>query len=143
LLLDRFLRESSVPSAFPVRSGWVSSGYGARTDPFNGTTAWHNGIDIAGRLGTEVLSVAAGVVSNIEDQEGLGHLVEVTHDGGFLTRYGHNQEVLVAVGDLVEKGEPIALMGSSGRSTGPHVHLEVFKNGRSVDPASYIQRYTR
>lgn len=143
LLLDRDLHERSLPTAFPVKQGWISSRYGNRTDPFTGVSAWHNGVDIAGVEGTEVLAVGAGVVSRSSFQEGLGYLVEVTHDGGFVTRYGHNKEITVEVGALVNKGDPIAIMGSTGRSTGPHVHLEVFKNGRSVDPASYIRRYTR
>ena len=143
LLLERELYDQSRLSAFPVASGWISSGYGTRVDPFTGFSAWHNGIDIAGTEGMPVLAIGGGVVSNSSYQKGLGYLVEVTHEGGFVTRYGHNKEITAEVGDLVRKGDQIALMGSTGRSTGPHVHLEVFKNGRSVDPSSYIRRYTR
>ena len=127
----------------PVTKGWMSSRYGRRTDPFNGRVAWHQGVDFAGKENADVISVAAGVVTWASERSGYGLMVEVNHGGGFSTRYAHNNENLVKVGDVVKKGQVVALMGSSGRSTGPHVHFEVYKNGRPVDPASYIHRAAR
>ena len=127
----------------PVKKGWMSSRYGRRTDPFNGHIAWHAGVDFAGKMGSDIVSVAAGVVTWSADRYGYGQMVEINHGGGFSTRYAHNSENLVNVGDIVKKGQVIAQMGTSGRSTGPHVHFEVYKNGRSVDPASYIHRTSR
>ena len=130
-------------SGLPVHSGWMSSTFGYRPDPFTGQTAWHNGVDFPGSVGSDVLAVAAGVVTWSEDREGYGLLVEVNHGNGYLTRYAHNSASKVKVGDIVKKGQLLALMGNSGRSTGPHVHFEVYRDGRAVDPASYIQRTYR
>jgi len=121
-------------------SGWLSSNYGNRLDPFTGKRAWHNGVDFAGREGSDIVAVASGVVSWSGERYGYGKMVEVAHGEGVTTRYAHNLENTVKVGDMVRRGEVIALMGNSGRSTGPHVHFEVFKNGRPVDPASYLRR---
>ena len=93
-----------------------------------------------GKLGANVLAVAAGVVTWSGDRYGYGNMVEVNHGNGYITRYAHNSENLVQVGDTVKKGQSVALMGSSGRSTGPHVHFEVLRNGRVVDPAKYVRR---
>jgi murein DD-endopeptidase MepM/ murein hydrolase activator NlpD len=127
----------------PITKGWMSSRYGRRTDPFNGHVAWHSGVDFAGKLDSDVISVAAGVVTWAAERHGYGLMVEVNHGGGFSTRYAHNNQNLVHVGDVVQKGQVIARMGSSGRSTGPHVHFEVYKHGRAVDPATYIHRASR
>ncbi len=121
----------------------MSSRFGRRTDPFNGRVAWHEGVDFAGKLNSDIVSVAAGVVTWSEERSGYGIMVEINHGGGFSTRYAHCSENLVQVGDVVKKGQVIAKMGSSGRSTGPHVHFEVYKHGRAVDPASYIHRAAR
>jgi len=143
LLNNRNLQEQRSLSGLPVARGWISSSYGKRTDPFSGKTAWHQGVDIAGREGANVVASAAGVVTWVGEKPGYGNLVEVSHGDGFVTRYAHNKQNLVAPGDVVRKGEPIALLGSTGRSTGAHVHYEVYKNGRSVDPASYLARTRR
>ena len=143
LLSNRKLEEQSWLSGQPVAKGWISSAYGKRTDPFSGKLAMHDGIDFAGKQGSDVLAVAAGVVTWTGTKSGYGEMVEVSHGDGYVTRYAHNQQNLVAPGDVVRKGEPIALMGSSGRSTGAHVHYEVFKHGRSVDPSSYLRRTRR
>jgi murein DD-endopeptidase MepM/ murein hydrolase activator NlpD len=143
LLVNRRLKEDIFVAGRPIASGWMSSRYGRRTDPFTGKVAWHGGVDFAGKEGTKVVAVAAGVVTWSADRDGYGHLVEINHGGGFTTRYGHNKQNTVKVGDVVKKGQVIALMGSTGRSTGPHVHFEVYKNGRSVDPAAYIHRTLR
>jgi murein DD-endopeptidase MepM/ murein hydrolase activator NlpD len=97
----------------------------------------------AGREGSPVLAVASGVVTFAGYKPAYGNVVEITHDSSLVTLYAHHQEILVETGAIVRKGQPIALMGSSGRATGPHVHFEVYKNGRSVDPASYINRTIR
>ena len=143
LLSHRKLDDEAWLSGRPVAKGWISSQYGKRTDPFSGEMAWHHGIDFAGKEGSDVLAVAAGVVTWTGDKPGYGHLVEVSHGDGFVTRYAHNQRNLVAPGDVVRKGETIALMGNSGRSTGAHVHFEVYKHGRSIDPSSYVRRTRR
>jgi murein DD-endopeptidase MepM/ murein hydrolase activator NlpD len=143
LLTNRKLEEQSWLSGQPVQKGWISSQYGQRTDPFSGKLAMHNGLDFAGVEGSDVIAVAAGVVTWTGSKNGYGQLVEISHDDGYVTRYGHNKENLVQPGDVVRKGETIALMGSSGRSTGAHVHYEVYKHGRPVDPSSYVARTRR
>ena len=143
LLANRNLQEQSWLSGLPVQKGWVSSHYGQRTDPFSGKLAMHNGLDFAGKEGSDVVAVAAGVVTWTGSKTGYGELVEISHDDGYVTRYAHNKENLVRAGDVVRKGEAIALMGSSGRSTGAHVHYEVYKHGRPVDPSSYLRRTRR
>lgn len=143
LLSNRKLEEQSWLSGRPIEKGWISSYYGKRPDPFTGKPAFHHGIDFAGKEGTNVIAVAAGVVSYTGSKSGYGEMVEISHGDGFVTRYSHNRENLVRPGDVVRKGQPIALMGSTGRSTGAHVHYEVYKHGRSVDPSSYVQRTRR
>ena len=143
LLTDRKLADESWLSGRPIEKGWISSHYGKRTDPFTGKLAMHNGIDFAGREGSNVVAVAAGVVTASGQRSGYGYMVEVSHGDGFVTRYSHNKQNLVQPGEVVRKGQPIALMGSTGRSTGAHVHYEVYKHGRSVDPSSYVARTRR
>jgi len=138
LLMDRSLHERIMPSGRPVRNGWVSSGYGMRTDPFTGKKEFHEGIDFAGKEGSRVLAVADGIVSWAGWRKGYGRMVEITHGNGYATRYAHNEKLLVSVGETVKKGQTIALMGSTGRSTGPHVHFEVVHNDREVNPAKYV-----
>lgn len=138
VILSRSLTEAVRPDGRPVLEGYISSYFGGRTDPFDGHEAHHMGVDIAGQAGTEVLSVATGVVTRAGPASGYGNLVEINHGGGYATRYGHAQDVLVAVGDTVTRGQPVATMGSTGRSTGPHVHFEVLRNGRQIDPLSFI-----
>ena len=143
LLSSEQLRVESTPAGRPIRSGWQSSSFGSRIDPISGQRAWHTGADFAGRKGSDILAVASGVVSWSGVKAGYGTMIEVSHGDGLSTRYAHNQENLATLGDLVRRGDVIALMGSSGRSTGPHVHFEVFKHGRAVDPASYVRRTHR
>ncbi len=139
LLLNRELQDEVFPQGRPIKRGWISSYFGYRTDPFNGRIAHHDGIDLAGEMGSDVIAVAAGVVTWAGNRYGYGRLVEINHGNGYVTRYGHNQKINVKVGQTVKKGEVIAQMGSSGRSTGPHVHFEVIKNNRVVDPMKYIR----
>lgn len=143
LVSNRQLDEASAIAGRPIRKGWLSSPYGRRNDPFTGRVSHHNGVDFAGAEGSEVVSVAAGVVTWAGTRSGYGKLIEISHGDGHVTRYGHNKVHLVRQGEVVEKGQVIALMGSTGRSTGPHVHFEVHVNGRAVDPARYIQRASR
>lgn len=134
------LRSEAYVRGRPVKWGWLSSGFGYRTDPFNGSRAWHSGVDFAGKEGGDVVAVAAGVVTESGQRHGYGNMVEISHGDGVVTRYAHNEKNLVAVGDVVTKGEVIALMGSTGRSTGPHVHFEVLRHGKAIDPEKYIYR---
>lgn len=143
MLADRKLSQVNGLEGRPVTKGWISSRYGYRTDPFTGRKSWHGGMDFAGRKGSDVVAVAPGVVIAAGERAGYGNYVEIDHGEGYITRYGHNDENKVTVGDMVEKGQVIAAMGSSGRSTGPHVHFEVYKHGRAVDPSSYIRRTLR
>lgn len=127
----------------PITWGWLSSKYGYRSDPFNGKRTWHAGVDLAGKEGSDIISVAGGVVTYADERYGYGNLVEVDHGDGLLTRYAHAKTIKVNVGDVVQKGEVLALMGSTGRSTGPHVHFEVIRNGKSENPETYIKRASR
>jgi murein DD-endopeptidase MepM/ murein hydrolase activator NlpD len=140
LISTRNLSRQIVPGGRPVTQGWISSYFGHRADPFTGRKAFHRGVDFAGPAGAQVVAVASGVVTYSKERFGYGKTVEVNHGGGYVTRYAHNQKVLVAVGDTVQKGQAIALIGSTGRSTGPHLHFEVLKQGRAVDPMSFVRR---
>jgi len=139
MLLHTNLQKQVYPTGRPVRGGWISSYFGMRADPFTGKREFHKGIDFAGKRGSKVMAVAAGVVTWAGSRYGYGNLVEIDHGNGYVTRYGHNMKVLVKVGERVKQGQPIALMGSTGRSTGPHVHFEVRHNGVAVNPAKYVR----
>ncbi len=144
LLSDRQIQSDTFLAGRPVSSGWISSAFGRRIDPFNGDLAWHQGVDFAtGVTGVEVSSVASGVVTFAGERSGYGRLVAINHGNGYESLYAHNQEILVNSGDIIKKGQVVALSGNSGRSTGPHVHFEIHKNGRVIDPASYINRTNR
>jgi murein DD-endopeptidase MepM/ murein hydrolase activator NlpD len=140
LISTRNLSRQIVPGGRPVMQGWISSYFGHRADPFTGRNAFHRGLDFAGPAGAEVVAVASGVVTYSKERFGYGKCVEINHGNGYVTRYAHNQRVLVQAGDTVQKGQPIALIGSTGRSTGPHLHFEVLKQGRAVDPMSFVKR---
>lgn len=127
----------------PITWGWLSSKYGYRSDPFTGKRTWHGGVDLAGKDGSDIIAVASGVVTWAGERYGYGNLVEVDHGDGLVTRYAHAKTVKVKIGDVVQKGQVVALMGSTGRSTGPHVHFEVIRNGKTEDPVKYIQRASR
>lgn len=140
LLATRKLQDERSPRPRPITWGWMSSPYGKRVDPINGRPGWHAGVDFAGEDGSSVVAVAGGVVIFAGTRSGYGELVEINHGDGYVTRYGHHKKVLVKVGDVVKKGEQIGLMGSTGRSTGPHVHFEVLKNGRAENPVAFLGR---
>ena len=135
MIMDRDLQEQTLPT---VNTGWISSLFGWRTDPINGRKEFHEGIDFASKPGSNVTSVAAGIVTWSGRRSGYGNMIEINHGSGYLTRYAHNKENLVNVGEKVEKGQIIAIMGSSGRSTGTHVHFEVINNGKQINPKQFI-----
>ncbi len=144
IMTERESQEEFAVSGRPVLKGYVSSGFGRRIDPFTGKLAFHEGVDFStGRTGVDVFAVAAGVVNYAGAREGFGTMVQIDHGNGYETLYAHDKSLLVKVGDVVKKGQLIALSGSSGRSSGPHVHFEVHKNGRVIDPASYIRSTIR
>jgi murein DD-endopeptidase MepM/ murein hydrolase activator NlpD len=129
----------AIPSQRPVRDIVFSSAFGVRSDPFRGSAAMHSGIDLAGPLGTPVYATADGVVGRAGWASGYGNLVELEHGKGIETRYGHLSKILVRVGQRVKRGDLIAKMGSTGRSTGSHLHYEVRLDGRAVNPLPFLQ----
>lgn len=133
-------RQQALPSGWPVRKGWVTSDYGRRINPFTYQPEIHQGIDIAGSMGAEVHAAASGIVTWVANVPRYGLIVEIDHGNGYRTRYAHNQVNLVKEGDVVRQDEVIALLGNSGRSTGPHLHFEVIRNGRHVPPRKYLSR---
>ena len=138
IFMDRELEKQVLPNGRPVSKGWMSSKYGRRADPFTGKSTWHAGVDFAGKYGSDIVAVASGVVTLSGYKSGFGKVVEISHGNGFMTRYAHNSKNLVKPGDMVEKGGVIAKMGSTGRSTGSHVHFEVVQDSKVVNPARYI-----
>lgn len=140
LIMSREVARQVVPGGRPVEAGYISSFFGSRTDPFHGKAAFHAGLDFAAAPGTRVLAAADGIVSFTGRDASYGKLVEVTHGNGYVTRYAHNSTILVEAGQTVRKGDPIALMGSTGRSTGTHLHFEVLREGRPVNPLSFVGR---
>ncbi|GGW94151.1 M23 family metallopeptidase [Alteromonas halophila] len=138
LVRGHHIQQQSQLSGRPIASGWLSSYYGMRADPFSGEPAMHEGLDFAGEQGSDVVATAAGIVTWAGDRYGYGQLIEIDHGDGYTTRYGHNQSLSVSVGDVVTQGQVIAQMGSSGRSTGAHVHYEVIRNGQHVDPLPFV-----
>ena len=128
----------AVPVHKPLENVAVSSEYGTRQDPFTGQTAFHAGIDLPAPMGTTVVSAADGVVSFVGWRDGYGNVVEITHASGLMSRYPHLSKVLVAEGDVVVVETPIARVGTSGRSTGPHLHFELRFNDQPIDPAPYM-----
>ncbi|MEM7469027.1 MAG: M23 family metallopeptidase [Pseudomonadota bacterium] len=141
LLGDRALKESMHPTGDPVVEGWISSRYGYRTDPMSGAREFHAGMDFAGREGTEVSAVGGGIVTWSGRRWGYGNMVEINHGNGYVTRYAHNKKNLVKIGEKIAKDQTIALLGSTGRSTGPHVHFEVLKDGKAINPKSFIEKH--
>lgn len=140
ITLGHHIENTRYLSGRPIVKGWLSSYYGTRKDPFNGKPAMHKGVDFAGSENASIIATASGVVSWAGDRYGYGQLVEINHGEGLKTRYGHNKELTVSVGDVVTKGQVIAKMGSTGRSTGPHVHYEILRNNKQIDPTKYVYR---
>jgi len=140
LLLDRNLDQERTPAGWPVKSGYISSGFGERNDPFTGKRTHHEGLDFAGTKGSEVLAVASGAVTWAGPWQGFGNLLEITHGNGYVTRYAHNNELLVKAGDSVSAGQEIAKMGKTGRASSPHVHFEVLYKGKVVNPNKFVKQ---
>jgi murein DD-endopeptidase MepM/ murein hydrolase activator NlpD len=137
-IMEKELKKHATPSAWPIRSGYITSKFGYRKHPILRKSHFHSGVDFASKRGTPVLATADGVVVYSGWRSGYGRLVEVRHMDGLVTRYAHNQKNLVKQGEMVDKGQTIAKLGSSGRSTGPHVHFEVREDGKAVNPLKYV-----
>lgn len=138
LLFNRALDRNTVPSREPIAGSFVTSGFGGRADPFGGGSQFHKGIDFQASIGDPVLAVADGVVSYAGTRSGYGNTVEIDHGNGYVTRYAHNSRLIRQVGDLVRAGQEIAKAGSSGRSTGAHVHFELWQDGVVVNPRKFL-----
>ncbi len=138
LLISEHFQMATTPTGKPTPNGRISSYFGMRKDPFTGKKRMHKGMDVANRLGAPVVATADGIVVKVEKKPGYGKMLEIDHGYGISTRYGHNQSIAVKVGDIVKQGQIIARMGSTGRSTGPHVHYEVLRNGKQINPRKYI-----
>ncbi len=136
---ERRLAHDFRVSGLPVSEAHISSRYGYRVNPLTGRRQLHQGLDLAGKPGSRILALADGIVTYSGRNGGYGNLVELEHPGGYRTRYAHNHSILVPLGARVSKGQTIATMGSTGRSTGTHLHVEVRQNGRSRDPQLYIR----
>jgi murein DD-endopeptidase MepM/ murein hydrolase activator NlpD len=139
MMYNQQLQLSAIPSGRPSK-GYITSGFGNRADPFTGGQAHHMGIDFNANVGDPVLAAAGGVVSFAGVKSGFGNVVEVDHGNGYSTLYGHNSRLVVRVGDIVRPGQELAKAGSTGRSTGPHVHFEVHINGRPVNPRPFLEK---
>ncbi len=140
LLSRSALSSKQTPTGWPVKGGWVSSKFGSRMHPISGRKQFHGGVDIPGKAGADVLAVADGVVIESRKNGGLGWMVKVDHGDDYTTLYSHNELNLVKVGETVRKGQAIAKLGSTGLSTGPHVHFEVSKKGRRINPVKYLYK---
>lgn len=141
VLINNNTYSAVTPAGWPVKGGWLSSHFGLRADPFNGRTSMHRGVDIASPLKSNIYAMGEGVVTYAGPRHGYGMMVEINHGRGYSTRYAHASEVLVSLGDRVSRGQPVALVGMSGRSTGPHLHFEVLKRGRQIDPSAYLNNH--
>ncbi len=140
VLIDNQLQAAVTPAGWPVNGGWMSSKFGVRNDPFTGRKSIHHGVDIASPMGSSIMAMGDGVVTYAGSKRGYGMMVEVNHGQGYATRYAHASAVTVKVGDVVSRGDVVAKVGTSGRSTGPHLHFEVLKGRGKVDPVGYLQR---
>ncbi len=145
VLSDTFVNRKSEQATYPQgrpvadTDSWISSYFGKRRSPFTGRPEMHAGVDFGGKSSSDVVAVAGGIVTQASKNGGYGYFVEIDHGTGYMTRYGHNKTLLVQAGEVVKRGHIIAKLGSTGRSTGPHVHFEVLKDGAQVDPMKFIQ----
>lgn len=139
LLLQDSLKKSAIPSLAPVSVGWHSSNYGWRIDPFNGKQAFHEGVDFMAAVGSPIVAAASGVVVYSAYHPQYGNMVQIDHGNGLTSRYAHASALLVKVGDAVLKGQRIGLVGSTGRSTGSHLHFEVRQNGAPLNPERFLK----
>ena len=140
LMVNRQLESDLTPTGWPVSKGWISSRYGERSDPITGERTMHWGYDFTGTPGTDVLSVASGVVTWSGPRATYGNTVEIDHGNGYITRYAHNKDLSVRAGDHDTAGQLIASHGSTGRVSGPHVHFEVIKDGARINPRNFVKQ---
>ncbi|MDA0669878.1 MAG: M23 family metallopeptidase [Proteobacteria bacterium] len=140
ILLKQSVLKDTLPDLYPVNVGYNSSSYGWRVDPFLGIRSFHEGLDFSAAEGDQIKATAAGMVIATGKTSDYGNYVKIKHGGGIETRYAHASKILVKKGDLVRKDEVIALVGNTGRSTGPHLHYEIRFNGRSLDPRKYLKK---
>lgn len=138
-ILQQSVLKDMLPNSSPVAVAYRSSSYGWRSDPFTGENAFHEGLDFPAPTGTLIYAAAGGIVSTSEESAGYGKLLKIEHGAGLETRYAHNSKLLVKAGERVVKGQVIAEMGSTGRSTGPHLHYEIRLNGNALDPRQYLK----
>lgn len=138
VLLRQSLKKHTLPSARPVNAAYNSSSFGWRVDPFTGQMAFHEGLDFMAEVGTPIYAAASGIVVVAEKQPDYGNIVKIDHGDGVETRYAHASRILVRPGQRVEKGQAIAEIGSTGRSTGAHLHFEVRLNGAALDPRRFL-----
>jgi murein DD-endopeptidase MepM/ murein hydrolase activator NlpD len=138
-ILQQSVLKDMLPNSKPISAAYNSSSYGWRIDPFNGSKAFHEGLDFTANTGTPIRAAADGIVSAAEQGGAYGKLVKVEHGAGLETRYAHTSKILVKVGERVTKGQIIAEVGSTGRSTGPHLHYEIRLNGAALDPRKYLK----
>jgi murein DD-endopeptidase MepM/ murein hydrolase activator NlpD len=139
-VLQQSVLKDMLPNSSPIGAAFNSSSYGWRIDPFNGNKAFHEGLDFTANTGTPIRAAADGIVSAAELTHAYGNMVKIDHGAGLETRYAHASKLLVKVGERVVKGQTVALVGSTGRSTGPHLHYEIRLNGNSLDPRQYLQK---
>ncbi|MFZ3088535.1 MAG: M23 family metallopeptidase [Methylotenera sp.] len=138
-LLQQSVFKDTLPNSRPVAAAFNSSSFGWRLDPFNGNKAFHEGLDFTAATGTPIYAAAGGIVSTAEQTPDYGKIVKIDHGSGLETRYAHASKLLVRAGDRVEKGQKIAEVGSTGRSTGPHLHYEIRLAGNPLDPRKYLK----
>jgi len=141
LLAVKSIEQEIKPMGKPTENGWISSYFGLRKDPFSGYITRHKGLDIAAKKGDNIIATASGLVTWVGKKSGYGQLIEIKHSNNLVTRYGHCKETLVEIGQLIKQGDIIGKVGSSGRSTGPHVHYEVIKNGQKLNPLKYVRQH--
>ncbi|SDK81458.1 Murein DD-endopeptidase MepM and murein hydrolase activator NlpD, contain LysM domain [Methylophilus rhizosphaerae] len=141
LLLKSVLKDM-LPNSSPINVLYNSSSYGWRIDPLNGHRAFHEGLDFPAGVGTPVYAAADGIVTTSVQTPDYGNLLKIDHGSGLETRYAHNSQLLVKAGERVVKGQKIALVGSTGRSTGPHLHYEIRLNGNPLDPREYLRNHS-
>ncbi len=139
-ILQQSVLKDMLPNSSPVRAGYNSSSYGWRIDPFNGHKAFHEGLDFPANTGAPILAAADGIVSAADQTPDYGNIVKINHGSGLETRYAHASKILVKVGERVTKGQQVALVGNTGRSTGPHLHYEIRLNGNPLDPRQYLHK---
>ncbi len=135
-----YSKNQLIPSGKPVVSGWLSSNFGWRIDPFTRKRAFHEGVDWVAKPGSDILAAAGGVVIYSRKHPQYGNMIEIDHGNGYVTRYAHAEELAATVGEVVLRGQKVATVGSTGRSTGPHLHFEVLKNGKPQNPRKFFKR---